>query len=304
MYGFNKKELEGLDSNNPCSKNVYFKQWNNSGSICLCFRIMLSGLTVPDGLFMSYEWKEMSVSSPKLEFPSLRHFWHENNEDAEMKVTYRTFIRFHTRCTKNKPDRVSQEIAARKRQKKGIWWISTAAAGTHRGEQSYLPLHRVSREERCPEGVTVPQDHTFGFIPCSVLQGSAQSQSSAGVGERGVLFQPKLSYKDLSETEKCPFVANPLDISGLCFPPHQDKRNVCFTFSQNGRGSNKEIQFGKVKTQQMSNALFDIFSWRAMFRHAWNQNLSIWVAERFCCESCQHSTLFSHSSTWSCGNCS
>lgn len=149
MYGFDKRELEGLlDSDNPCSKNVYFKQWNNGGSICLCFRIMLSGLTVPDGLFTSYEWKEMSVSSPKLEFPSLRHFWHENNEDAEMKVTYRTFIRFHTRCTKNKPDRVSQEIAARKRWKRrNIWDLYSCC----RNMQSYLPLHRVPREEEFPK---------------------------------------------------------------------------------------------------------------------------------------------------------
>lgn len=58
----------------------------------------------------------------------------------------------------------------------------------------------------------------------------AQCQSSASIGERGILFQPKLSYEELSETEKCPFMANPPDISGLCFPPHQDKRNVCFSF--------------------------------------------------------------------------
>lgn len=148
-----------------------------------------------------------------------------------MKVTYRTFIRFHARCTKDKPDRVSREIAARKRwNRRNIWNTYSCCRSTQGGGRViYLCI-------MCPEGkgaqkeITDPWDHTCCFIPCSVLQGSAQCQSSAGIGERSILFQPKLSYEEINETEKCPFMKNPLNISGLCFPPHQDKRNACFYF--------------------------------------------------------------------------
>lgn len=178
-----------------------------------------------------------------------------------MKVTYRTFIRFHTRCTKNKPDSVSQEIAARERLKRrNIWNLYSCCRNIQGGSRViYLCIVCPGRKS-AQEGLTAPQGHTCCFMPHSVLQGSAQCQSSAGIGETGILFQPKLSNEEKSETEKCTFMVNPPDISGLCFPPHQDKRNVWFSFLRNGRGRDKEIQFGKVKTQQMSKALFDIFS--------------------------------------------
>lgn len=188
MYGFNKKELEGLNSNNPCSKNVYFKQWKNRGRICLCFRIMLSGLTVPDGLFMSWEWKEMSVSSPKLEFPLLRHFWQENNEDAEMKATYRTFIRFHTRCTKNKPDRVSQEIAARKRGKRRNIWNLYSCCRNIQGGRGIIYLCIMCPERKgSQKGITVPQDHTHCFIPALCCRAQL-SASPLQVLEKGTFY--------------------------------------------------------------------------------------------------------------------
>lgn len=117
-----------------------------------------------------------------------------------MKVTCRTFIRFHTRCTKNKPDSVSLEIAARKRwRRRNIWNLYSCCRNTQGGSRViYLCI-------MCPERNHSPPGSHLLLHPCSVLQGSAQCQSSAGIGERNILFQPKLSYEELSETEKCPF---------------------------------------------------------------------------------------------------
>lgn len=97
---------------------------------------------------------------------------------------------------------------------------------------------------------TAPASHLL-LYPLLLAVPSCRARLSisplqAPEGEKGILFQTKLSSKELTETEKCPSMANSLDVSVFCFPPH-DKRNVCFSFYRMDEGATKKFNLERSK---------------------------------------------------------
>lgn len=93
----------------------------------------------------------------------------------------------------------------------------------------------VKKSRGAQEGSEVPWDHTCCFILYSPSHRAQLNTSSLQVleRERGILFQTKLSYNKLSETEKCPSVANSPDISPFCVFPHiRTKELYDFLFTE------------------------------------------------------------------------
>lgn len=127
---------------------------------------------------------------------------------------------------------MSQEIAARKRIiRKEIYKLCRC----FRNIESYLTLLSVCRDKEaqgCPgKMLSVPGSHLM-LYPLLLTASPCRAQLSiiclqAPKGEKGISFQTKLVYKELSETEQHPSMTNSLAISLFCVFPRIRTIEMC-----------------------------------------------------------------------------